>query len=162
PPEPVADKPPESVAMAPAEAATPAGISPADEVAASSVDASEELAAEPAHADGQSTALPMASDTAPAADEMQSVPEVLAVVATSAAGLKTRAGLAEDDARTAAARAVPAELAEPAEPAAVPPIAAAEPEMIDVWRPGRAEGRPRPPRKHRDRDRHFGRRTGAD
>ena len=93
---------------------------------------------------------------------MQSVPEVLAVVATSESRLQTAAVPAADDATTAAARTVPAELAEPAEPAAVPPIAAAEPEMIDVWRPGRAEGRPRPPRKHRDRDRHFGRRTGAD
>jgi len=64
-----------------------------------------------------------------------------------------------DDTTTAAPQAVPAE---PAEPAIAPPIAAAEPEMIDVWRPGRAEGRPRPPRKHRDRERHFGRRTGAD
>ena len=28
--------------------------------------------------------------------------------------------------------------------------------MIEVWRPGRAEGRARPHRKHRERGRHFG------
>src|SRR5262249_39159742 len=48
----------------------------------------------------------------------------------------------------------------PSETSAAPPPA--EPEMIDVWRPGRAEGRPRPHRRHRERGKHFGRRDGAE
>jgi ATP-dependent RNA helicase SUPV3L1/SUV3 len=47
----------------------------------------------------------------------------------------------------------------PSETSAAPP---AEPEMIDVWRPGRAEGRPRLHRRHRERGKHFGRCDGAE
>jgi ATP-dependent RNA helicase SUPV3L1/SUV3 len=179
PPEPVADKPPVSVAAAPAEATPEAGIIPADDEAAPPADIAEEIAAAGGGDDG-SGALPAASEAVPAADEVRPEPELAAErAAAESAGEMAAAPAAEEtkpepelaaesapvepademapaaaleDAVEAAPPAVPGESAEPA---SGPATAAAEPEMIDVWRPGRAEGRPRPPRRHRDRDRHF-------
>ncbi len=148
PPEPVADKLPEAVEAAPAEAAPHDETSPADDEPASPVDASEEMTAEAASGDGESGVLPAASEAASAAEETHPVPEVSAEPAA-----------AEPPAEIPAAPAVTAEDATAAAAPVSSPAVAAEPEMVDVWRPGRAEGRSRPPRKHRERDRHFGRRT---
>jgi ATP-dependent RNA helicase SUPV3L1/SUV3 len=155
--EPVADKPPDSAEPGPIEAGTetvtPADTIASDDEAAAPAEASQEIAAEARGTDAESGVLPT-RDVAAAAEETRAGPEAMAEPAVAGVANETPvvpAVIAED-----AAAAPPA----PAEAASAPPIAPAEPEMIEVWRPGRAEGRPRPHRKHRDR--HFVRRTGAE
>jgi len=155
--EPVADKPPDSAEPGPIEAGTetvtPADTIASDDEAAAPAEASQEIAAEARGTDAESGVL-LTRDVAAAAEDTRAGPEAMAEPAVAGVANETPvvpAVIAED-----AAAAPPA----PAEAASAPPIAPAEPEMIEVWRPGRAEGRPRPHRKHRDR--HFVRRTGAE
>ena len=109
-----------------------AGAPTVDEPAVDAADASS------VGADAEASAAPVATADAAAPDEIAvaaetAVPEELAVAADAAA---------------------PAP--ESASPPSDPPLAAAaEPDMIEVWRPGRAEGRSRPPRRQRDQGRHF-------
>jgi ATP-dependent RNA helicase SUPV3L1/SUV3 len=157
PREPVADKPPESAEPVPIETGMTADALASDDEAASSAETPEEIAAEAHGTEAELAVVPAPPDAATAAEETHAAPEAAAEPAAPEAAIQTPVEpviTAED----AASAVTPA----PAETASAPSIAPAEPEMIDVWRPGRAEGRSRPHRKHRERDRHFGRRTGAE
>jgi ATP-dependent RNA helicase SUPV3L1/SUV3 len=109
-----------------------AGAPTVDEPAVDAADASS------VGADAEASAAPVTTVTAAAPDEPAvadeaAVPEELAVAADAAAQ-------------------APESASRPSDP---PAVAAAEPDMIEVWRPGRAEGRSRPPRRQRDQGRHF-------
>ena len=146
------------------------------------VAAETEAAVTPAPAPGGDEPPP--SDTAPAAEsaasEIESPADVTAAEASEASVTPPEESVVDD--AVAAEPAPEAPAAQPAAeaapegvaPEAVAPeavtqmaesaaIAAAEtePEMIEVWRPGRAEGRRRPQGKHRHAGRSFGRRGDA-
>jgi ATP-dependent RNA helicase SUPV3L1/SUV3 len=161
PPEPVADKPSEPIEAAPSEAAPQAETAvPEEQSAPPVVDSPDEVRAEAASAHVESVISQVPSEAPPEADETQ--PEA-DVSAESAADLAIEGSVepaaAAADVTAAAPQPQPADETAPlvlAPPILAPPVDAAEAEMIDVWRPGRAEGRSRPPRKHRERDRHYG------
>jgi len=173
PPEPAAEKPPEAVEAAPA-AALPEVVPPSE----SAPPSDEQAPAVEATTAAETTAeLAVGESMAEEVGEVADVPadagiDVLPPVDASA--LEE----AQDDATTApsdspapsAAEVIaepvvtePAVAAEASIPVAEATSAApAEPEMIDVWRPGRAEGRARPHRRHRERGRHFGQRGAPE
>jgi ATP-dependent RNA helicase SUPV3L1/SUV3 len=184
PPEPVADKPAEAVEPA-TEAAEAAAASAGDNAI---TDATADAASAAENVEPPSMEIPVpdepgtdaaaaevadieaadteASDTeaantaaeppsAVATPEAEITPETAAPDATAEvqpAQIETAAGPIEQAAEPPGASA-------PAEPEVA--AAPAEPEMIEVWRPGRAEGRRRPPGRHRHGGRHE-RRTTAD
>jgi ATP-dependent RNA helicase SUPV3L1/SUV3 len=131
------------------------------------VEAHEEIAADADVTDTATEASLAPPEAEYAADEAQSAQEAATEPAPNEVPAETPAVpavTAEDAApATESAPTVVDSVSTPAEPAAASAAAdAAEPEMIEVWRPGRAEGRARPHRKHRERGRHFGRRDGAE
>jgi ATP-dependent RNA helicase SUPV3L1/SUV3 len=166
-------KPAEPVEPAPAiaepEAASPTGIAPlSDEQAsaelATTVETAADVATDETSSDeagdiadvladaGMEVSPPAdapASEEAPAADAVAATPDTpQPSIAVAVAEPVVTAPAIAAEATTAAAEA--------------PSAAPAEPEMIDVWRPGRAEGRPRQHRKHRERGRHFGQRSAPE
>jgi ATP-dependent RNA helicase SUPV3L1/SUV3 len=157
-------KPAEPVEPAPVEAVAPqAEIASSADETAPAVEAHEEIVADADVADPATEASLAPPEAEHAADEAQSAPEVATELAPTEVPAETPAmpAITAEDAASAtgSASTVVDSVLTPAEPAAA---GAAEPEMIEVWRPGRAEGRARPNRKHRERGRHFGRRDGAE
>jgi ATP-dependent RNA helicase SUPV3L1/SUV3 len=157
-------KPAEPVEPAPVEAVAPqAEIASSADETAPAVEAHEEIVADADVADHATEASLAPPEAEHAADEAQSAPEVATELAPTEVPAETPAmpAITAEDAASAtgSASTVVDSVLTPAEPAAA---GAAEPEMIEVWRPGRAEGRARPNRKHRERGRHFGRRDGAE
>jgi ATP-dependent RNA helicase SUPV3L1/SUV3 len=126
--------------------------------------AGQEAAADATSAPAGDEAVTAASNAPPAPAEVETPAEPAAEVEAAEQPLVTAEVVAPEEPAVSAevTEAVP----ESAAPSAEPPVdalaaTAAEPEMIDVWRPGRAEGRSRPHRKQRDQreqGRHFGRR----
>ena len=161
-------KPAEPVEPAPVKSVAPqAEIATSADETAPVVEAHEEIVADADVADTATEASLAPPEAEHAADEAQSAPEVATELAPSEVPAETPAMpavTAEGAASaTGSASTVVNSVLTPAEPAAAGAVAAAvEPEMIEVWRPGRAEGRARPNRKHRERGRHFGRRDGAE
>jgi ATP-dependent RNA helicase SUPV3L1/SUV3 len=169
PPEPAAEKPPEPVLekpSEPAEAASAEAVAPPAEVAssgdepASTVEAPDEIATDADVAD----AVTEATLTTPEAEHVAEAPQPAPEVATDPAPMDASAETPAEPVVSAAAAPTAESTSMPVESAPAEPSAgsAAEPEMIEVWRPGRAEGRPRPHRKHRERGKQFGRRAGAE
>jgi ATP-dependent RNA helicase SUPV3L1/SUV3 len=186
PAEPVSGKPPEPVtpateavvqaaatsggeSAAADSAADPASTADGAEPSSVAIPAADEPSAEPADI---AVAPPSAAppDTAPpdTAPLDTAPPDATASDAAPDAGVvvETTAVDATGDAPSAQTVAAPAEPASEAVAASAPtetePVTpAAEPEMIEVWRPGRAEGRRRPPARPRYGGRHE-RRTAPD
>ena len=139
-------KPAEPVEPAPVEAVAPqAEIASSADETAPAVEAHEEIVADADVADPATEASLAPPEAEHAADEAQSAPEVATELAPTEVPAETPAMpaiTAEDVASaTGSASTVVNSVLTPAEPAAA---GAAEPEMIEVWRPGRAEGRARP------------------
>ncbi len=164
-------KPPELVETAPpATVAEPAEIvPPSNEEAPAAETVAEAVAVEDAASD--SAAVLIASPAAePSAEDLQTVAEAAVESApgeTSVDALPPMEPPAGADAgmataETASSSPPVAAEATSAQAAEAAKSAPAEPEMIDVWRPGRSEGRARPHRKQREGDRHFGRHGAAE
>jgi ATP-dependent RNA helicase SUPV3L1/SUV3 len=161
-----------------------AAVEPSDEIApdADVSDASAEPSSALADAESAPTDAEQANEEAQPDADVTGAPDLdaaaskaseepaaaTAVEAPVEAVAETAAAEGPAVAPEATAAEEPAPLVEAAEPVsgstspAEAPAAAAEPEMIDVWRPGRAEGRSRPHRKQRDQGRHFGRRARTE
>jgi ATP-dependent RNA helicase SUPV3L1/SUV3 len=130
----------------PAVAPAPPPSESSDEAAAAMVEAADMASPDPLPA-GEESEI-QAPDNAGLEDALQPTPD--AVVVAPAADLQSAPPAPEIVAADVAADAAQADPA-PAEPAAP----AAEPEMVEVWRPGRAarpEGRRRPRFRRRDAD----------
>ena len=144
-------------------------VPPSNEEAPAAETVAEAVAVEDAASD--SAAVLIASPAAePSAEDLQTVPEAAVESApgeTSVDALPPMEAPAGADAgmataETASSSPPVAAEATSAQAAEAAKSAPAEPEMIDVWRPGRSEGRARPHRKQREGDRHFGRHGAAE
>jgi ATP-dependent RNA helicase SUPV3L1/SUV3 len=154
-------KPPEpppavAVEVTTAEAATSETTAPAVEA-----DAAEAVADTAALTE----AAAVSDDAPPPQDESSEILSVEAAVAEMAPPDTEAPAVVSSEETIAAAEAAPSELApaEAAAEAAQPAAAAAEPELVEVWRPGRVEGRrPRPERREagQERQERQGRRRG--
>ena len=159
PPKPLAATTPIEAATADAtvEATTDAPASDAaqTDVAAEAAPTSEAVAAEPvAQVEATETAEAPAVEAAAAPSSASLLPEVSPVASEPVVEAPAQA-TAEEAAQVdaAVAEAAPAETAAadaPAEEAAAP----AEPEMVEVWRPGGRSDERRPPRHDRNRNQH--------
>jgi ATP-dependent RNA helicase SUPV3L1/SUV3 len=145
PAEPVPEKPPEPAVSAAEEAAEPIAAGNGDTPAA------------PAIATVAETTEP-APDAAPAADDAAAEPVEVSAVPSDAprAEAETVVEAAASEAAAEAPLPIAADVAAPGDDAAAEATSSAAPEMIEVWRPGRAEGRRRPHGKQR----HAGKRDG--
>jgi ATP-dependent RNA helicase SUPV3L1/SUV3 len=152
--------PPEpAVVETPAAETAPADASP--EVVTSQAVASDAVSAEAPMTDaGAVDVTPLVADVAPDVAPAEAVPSPEPIIVEQpaepvAAAAETEAApdvsSAPIDAPAEASAAAPSESAtEPSAEAAAAAPASAEPEMIEVWRPGRPEGQRRPARPPRE------------
>jgi ATP-dependent RNA helicase SUPV3L1/SUV3 len=148
-------KPPELVEPVPIDAVAAVEIASSGDETAPAAETPEEIAADADVTDAATETSLTPPDAEHATGETQPALDPATEPAPSEPALEAPAApVAAEDAAQSAESAPP-----PPETSAAPP---AEPEMIDVWRPGRAEGRPRRHRRHRERGKHFGRRPGAE
>jgi ATP-dependent RNA helicase SUPV3L1/SUV3 len=141
--------------------AEPSPLPPEADAAEPDAERSEQeaqLAADAASAPAGDETVVAASDEPPATAEVEAPAEPVAGIEAVEESVVADAAVPEEPAAAAEATEAVPESALPAADAPAP--TPAEPEMIDVWRPGRAEGRSRPHRQQREQGRHFGRRGG--
>jgi ATP-dependent RNA helicase SUPV3L1/SUV3 len=151
--EPSSPAPEQAVEPVSATAAAPAGDGDLEAV---SPTPESEQAAEPAATDVDASVDIAETETAPEAETASSEPAVVAELTDRETTVEAKAAPATAAPATEAkaleaAAASPSEAGEAAAPVAAEAAQAdAEPALIEVWRPGRAEGRRRPRDRHRE------------